>query len=1006
MPQALAGILLAAGVSAATVAFILTTLSTVFWSVAAQRLTQALTKKKLSDSAPEATPEAPISRTITARDTIYPRQMIYGGVQTAGAIVGMFVAGPNNRHLVYVVAYAGHEVDEFVSFKINNVTIIAADLVAGSPGDPFLDELLSMLNIVYYNGDTSQSVDSFLTSSIEAWDATHVGKGIAYARIVMTSNNTVWKAGPPQDVFAFVNGRKLYDPRKDSTNGGSGSHRTNDATTWEWSNNWALCVRDYISGGSITYDYATPDKRLTIGEDDARIDDEYIITAANIADEMVTVPAPVLAGTVTFTSGSAIIAGVDTNFEDVLSIGDFIVGADSAFYEVDSIASNTQLTLTSNYAGSTVADTIAQWNTTASATTTQKRYTCDTQLSCDATHRQNLSTLLSAGYGHISYVQGKYRVFAGAYVAPTVDLNADDIQGEVSIVTHPDGENVYNMVGGTFFDELRGWSEQNFASQTDTSYQTDDGGLYQRTISLNATRDNFRCQRIANVDLLQSRNKTIVNFERLSPKAVLISEWDIFTVTIEEFGWAAKTFRCIAWKFLPDGFISITAREDSAASYADLAVADYQLPRNTFSTGPTATQPAPPDSLTLTSFPGVIRAEVAGTFAEGTIVEIWEYTSNSPFSSATKIASGVQLVFDIHKADTTPRFYWARTRLNGATSLTAPLTNGTQAQALPGLPATSLTATAIAGGITFTWAAAAAQPTGTVWELYEYTANTPFASATKIWEGDALTYTKLGDTPTAKYYWIRARTNGTASTEYPSGNGVSGQGLAPVAPTGLTLTGFPTYIRAAISGTFAQGTVVEIWEYTANTPFASATKVAEGEANVLYIARRDTTTRYYWARTRLSGQTSSTFPSGNGTGAAADLNNTDDIDAGAITDSITMDDTAPNGSTNAGGLHFFGSPSIGPYTFDVSLDATATLTAFNDSAGTGKLKLQFDDGVGTSYGVEQRIKTTSEVPVSLSYVFTLIAGRTGQIEVYCEGPGPSNEINTQDGHLNVIVRKR
>lgn len=36
-----------------------------------------------------------------------------------------------------------------------------------------------------------------------------------------------------------------YDPRKDSTAGGTGSHRLNDPDTWEWTDNAALIIADY-----------------------------------------------------------------------------------------------------------------------------------------------------------------------------------------------------------------------------------------------------------------------------------------------------------------------------------------------------------------------------------------------------------------------------------------------------------------------------------------------------------------------------------------------------------------------------------------------------------------------------------------------------------------------------------------------------------------------------------------------------------------------------------------
>ncbi|MBN8494552.1 MAG: hypothetical protein J0M00_24305 [Burkholderiales bacterium] len=46
---------------------------------------------------------------------------------------------------------------------------------------------------------------------------------------------------------ASIWGRKLYDPRKDSTAGGSGAHRLADPTTWEFSDNPSLALADWLS---------------------------------------------------------------------------------------------------------------------------------------------------------------------------------------------------------------------------------------------------------------------------------------------------------------------------------------------------------------------------------------------------------------------------------------------------------------------------------------------------------------------------------------------------------------------------------------------------------------------------------------------------------------------------------------------------------------------------------------------------------------------------------------
>lgn len=98
------------------------------------------------------------------------------------------------------------------------------------------------------------------------FDGTSRARGVAY--VVITCDASVDKvlelSLPPDDISFIVRGRKVYDPRKDSTLsalGGSGSHRLWDSSTWEWSQNPALCALDYVKG--ITH--GDPTKKTVFG---------------------------------------------------------------------------------------------------------------------------------------------------------------------------------------------------------------------------------------------------------------------------------------------------------------------------------------------------------------------------------------------------------------------------------------------------------------------------------------------------------------------------------------------------------------------------------------------------------------------------------------------------------------------------------------------------------------------------------------------------------------------
>jgi hypothetical protein len=95
-----------------------------------------------------------------------------------------------------------------------------------------------------YLGATSQAVDSWLAA---AWAA----RGKAYTD---TLNGIAWAVlripqGTEIDLTAITVTARMkvvYDPRKDSTNGGSGAHRLADPATWEYSTNPALALADFL----------------------------------------------------------------------------------------------------------------------------------------------------------------------------------------------------------------------------------------------------------------------------------------------------------------------------------------------------------------------------------------------------------------------------------------------------------------------------------------------------------------------------------------------------------------------------------------------------------------------------------------------------------------------------------------------------------------------------------------------------------------------------------------
>ena len=241
------------------------------------------------------------SRELIVRSSIASRGIIYGECTVGGVVAYMGTCGPQNEYLDYVVAIAGHQVEAisdvwFDDTLVPNSEIGSGVTAGGAVGGTGEFKPRSGVVVAYvfkYYGTSSQAASDILTTPIigyTEWTSAHRLRGIAYVHIRLRRNSKTYESGPPQSFRFRVKGAKVYDPRKDSTNGGSGSHRLEDATTWEYSNNPALCVADYIVGGTIANDTATPIRRRGFGAATSDVDWPSVIAAANICDESVTVP--------------------------------------------------------------------------------------------------------------------------------------------------------------------------------------------------------------------------------------------------------------------------------------------------------------------------------------------------------------------------------------------------------------------------------------------------------------------------------------------------------------------------------------------------------------------------------------------------------------------------------------------------------------------------------------------------------------------------------------------
>lgn len=181
-----------------------------------------------------------------------PLSFIVGNYATSGQLEYVNTFGKNsgdtpNAGLAYVISLSDIPVTGFSSTVWVNgeKCTISDDLDPDGFGygvNEFKRGSKYYLWVKFYDG-TQVAADPYLMAKFGAdpdrpYTSDMIGRGVAYAVVTARFRRQFFN-GIPQFRFE-VQGIKLYNPAKDSTNGGSGLHRWDDPATWEFSANNAV----------------------------------------------------------------------------------------------------------------------------------------------------------------------------------------------------------------------------------------------------------------------------------------------------------------------------------------------------------------------------------------------------------------------------------------------------------------------------------------------------------------------------------------------------------------------------------------------------------------------------------------------------------------------------------------------------------------------------------------------------------------------------------------------
>jgi hypothetical protein len=192
--------------------------------------------------------------------------VVYGTRKVGGNVVFVETSGTDNQYLYMAVVLSEGEINSVETLFVNNHQVtLSGSLTDGtqrtvtSADANFFDtENTNSLITVQAHLGTDTQTSSALLGEVSSWTSNHRLQGLAYLALRFEWNAEKFGALPR--VQAIVKGRKVYNPNLDGTvTGGSGSHRADTSTTWEYSDNPILQLLDYLRndrfGMGITNSY-------------------------------------------------------------------------------------------------------------------------------------------------------------------------------------------------------------------------------------------------------------------------------------------------------------------------------------------------------------------------------------------------------------------------------------------------------------------------------------------------------------------------------------------------------------------------------------------------------------------------------------------------------------------------------------------------------------------------------------------------------------------------------
>lgn len=208
---------------------------------------------------------------------------------------------------------------------------------------------------------------------------------------------------------------------------------------------------------------------------------------------------------------------------------------------------------------------IAHAYVTDGVTVVRPMFTCGMVAPTDKDPWVSMNEIIEAMAGKVGWPGGRLRMRAGVYTAPVAHMTQDWLSGvdKITIVAEPPLDQAINIVRPTIFDAANGYNPIPIAEIRAPAYIAADGFELVSETLLQAVTHSDQAQHICGVQMRDARNGLTAVFP-CNLKAFQLEFLDVFTSTLSRFGFEAKTFETLGWRYSIRGGVVLTTKETTA----------------------------------------------------------------------------------------------------------------------------------------------------------------------------------------------------------------------------------------------------------------------------------------------------------------------------------------------------------------------------------------------------------------------------------------------------------